>query len=60
MPRKKRPEGSRAPNGASSIYFGQDGKCHGRVTMGVLDNGEPDRRHVGRKTESEVIEGLRT
>ncbi|RAS57109.1 hypothetical protein C8D87_1247, partial [Lentzea atacamensis] len=35
MARKKRPEGTRAPNGASSIYYGADGKWHGRVTMGV-------------------------
>ncbi|OXM63167.1 tyrosine-type recombinase/integrase [Amycolatopsis vastitatis] len=59
MPRRKRIEGSRAPNGASSIYLGQDGKWHGRVTMGVLDNGKPDRRHVERKTEAEVIAAVR-
>jgi hypothetical protein len=59
MSRRSRAEGTRAPNGASSIYFGKDGKWHGRVTMGVLDNGEPDRRHVERKTESEVIDGVR-
>ncbi|GLY39608.1 hypothetical protein Amsp01_056320 [Amycolatopsis sp. NBRC 101858] len=39
MPRRKRSEGTRAPNGAGSIYLGQDGKWHGRVTMGVLDMG---------------------
>jgi integrase len=59
MPRKKRPEGTRAPNGASSIYLGKDGKWHGRVTMGVLDNGKPDRRHVERNTEAEVIKRVR-
>ncbi|MEV0066644.1 site-specific integrase [Amycolatopsis sp. NPDC050768] len=59
MPRRKRVEGSRAPNGASSIYLGQDGKWHGRVSMGVLDNGEPDRRHVERKSEPEVIAAVR-
>lgn len=59
MPRKKRVEGSRAPNGASSIYLGEDGKWHGRVSMGVLDNGDPDRRHVERKTEAEVINAVR-
>jgi integrase len=59
VPRKKRAEGSRAPNGASSIYLGKDGKWHGRVTMGVLDNGDPDRRHVERKTETEVIGAVR-
>lgn len=59
MPRKKRPEGTRAPNGASSIYLGSDGRWHGRVTMGVKDNGSPDRRHVKRKTEAEVIDAVR-
>ncbi|MFL6127229.1 tyrosine-type recombinase/integrase [Actinophytocola sp.] len=46
MPRKK---GTRAPKGRSSIYLGKDGYWHGRVTMGLKDNGEPDRRHVMRK-----------
>ncbi len=32
----------------------RDGKWHGRVTMGVRDDGKPDRRHVERKTEAEV------
>jgi hypothetical protein len=58
--RKKRPEGTRAPNGTSSIYYSQyDGKWHGRVTMGVRDNGTPDRRHVKRDSESEVITEVR-
>ncbi|GHH56998.1 tyrosine-type recombinase/integrase [Lentzea cavernae] len=59
MARKPRPEGTRAPNGASSIYYGADGKWHGRVTMGVLDNGKPDRRHIKRGTEGEVITAVR-
>jgi integrase len=59
VPRKKRAEGTRAPNGASSIYPGSDGKWHGRVTMGVRDDGTPDRRHVKRKTEKEVIDAVR-
>jgi len=58
MPRK-REQGTRAPNGASSIYKGKDGKWHGRVTVGVLDNGKPDRRHIERKTEAEVITAVR-
>lgn len=58
MPRK-RAEGSRAPNGASSIYKGKDGKWHGRVTVGVRDDGTPDRRHVERKTEGEVVRAVR-
>ncbi|WP_326945768.1 tyrosine-type recombinase/integrase [Amycolatopsis sp. NBC_01307] len=59
MPRKNRAEGTRAPNGASTIYLGKDGKWHGRVTMGVRDDGSPDRRHVERKTETEVIDRVR-
>ncbi|WP_037076458.1 tyrosine-type recombinase/integrase [Pseudonocardia spinosispora] len=60
MPRKKRPEGTRAPNGASSIYFSEyDGKWHGRVTIGVKDSGKPDRRHVKRASEAEVIDEVR-
>ncbi|MFJ8815895.1 tyrosine-type recombinase/integrase [Amycolatopsis thermoflava] len=59
MAPKKRPEGTRRPNGASSIYLGSDGKWHGWVTVGVRDNGKPDRRHVQRKSEGEVIEAVR-
>jgi integrase len=59
MPRKKRDEGTRAANGESSIYQGKDGRWHGRVTMGVLDNGKPDRRHVSRKGETAVRAAVR-
>jgi len=59
MPRKPRPEGTRAPNGAGSIYQGADGRWHGRVTMGVRDDGSPDRRHVSGKTESGVLAKIR-
>jgi integrase len=45
---------TRAANGRSSIYLGGDGKWHGRVTMGVRDDGRPDRRHVEAKTRTEV------
>ncbi|WP_131792758.1 tyrosine-type recombinase/integrase, partial [Candidatus Protofrankia datiscae] len=56
---RKRQEGTRAPNGASSIYLGADGVWHGRVTVGVRDNGKPDRRHVRAKTETEVTRKVR-
>lgn len=60
MARRKRPEGTRAPNGASSVYYSEyDKKWHGRVTMGVRDDGKPDRRHVKRQTEAEVIKEVR-
>jgi integrase len=58
MPRKRK-EGTRAPNGAASIYYGSDGRWHGRVTMGVRDNGKPDRRHISAKTEAEVRQKVR-
>jgi integrase len=43
------------PDGRSSIYFGADGYWHGRVTMGVKDNGEPDRPHVKRRRQEDVV-----
>jgi len=58
MPRK-RDERTRAPNGASTVYQGKDGYWHGRVTVGVLDNGKPDRRHVQAKAQAEVIRKVR-
>ncbi|MBC3843099.1 site-specific integrase [Streptacidiphilus sp. 4-A2] len=47
------------PDGASSIYFGKDGYWHGRVTVGIKDDGRPDRRHVMSKNEGEVINKVR-
>jgi integrase len=58
MPRK-RVEGTRAPNGAASIYFGGDGRWHGRVTMGRRDDGRPDRRHVSASSEADVRRKVR-
>ena len=43
-----------APAGSSSIYQDKDGKWHGRVSMGVRDDGKPDRRHVRGKTRADV------
>ncbi|WP_382465425.1 tyrosine-type recombinase/integrase [Streptomyces noursei] len=50
---------NRQPNGASSIYLGKDGRWHGRVTVGVKDDGTPDRRHVSRKTRAEATKAVR-
>ncbi|CAM5531272.1 tyrosine-type recombinase/integrase [Streptomyces canus] len=50
---------TRQPNGRSSIYQGSDGKWHGRVTVGIRDDGKPDRRHVERKTRAEVTAAVR-
>jgi integrase len=58
MPRK-RAEGTRAPNGAASVYLGGDGRWHGRVTMGTRDDGRPDRRHVSASTEADVLRKVR-
>ncbi|MEV4134404.1 tyrosine-type recombinase/integrase [Dactylosporangium sp. NPDC049742] len=44
----------RRANGESSIYQGADGYWHGRVTVGIKDDGTPDRRHVRGKTEALV------
>ncbi|MBZ6132402.1 tyrosine-type recombinase/integrase [Streptomyces olivaceus] len=50
---------TRQPNGRSSIYQGKDGKWHGRVTVGIRDDGRPDRRHVERKARAEVTAAVR-
>ena len=50
----RRGEGRRAPNGAGSFYLGTDGRWHGRVTVGVRDDGRTDRRHVTGRSEQEV------
>ncbi|MER7670670.1 site-specific integrase [Kitasatospora sp. NPDC096128] len=50
---------TRKPNGDSSIYEGSDGRWHGRVTVGVKDDGTPDRRHVSAKTRPEVTAKVR-
>lgn len=60
MARRKRPEGTRAPNRTSSIYYSQtDGYWHGWVWMGTRDDGKTDRRHVQRKKEGDVIDAVR-
>jgi len=59
MPRKRN-AGSRSPNLTSTIYYSEfDQRWHGRVTVGVRDDGTPDRRHVGRKKEADVIRVVR-
>ena len=50
---------ARNPNRASTIYQGKDGYWHGRVTVGVKDDGSPDRRHVMAKTKSAVVTKVR-
>lgn len=50
---------TRQPNGRSSIYQGSDGKWHGRVTVGNRPDGKPDRRHIERKTRSDVAKAVK-
>lgn len=50
---------TRQPNNASSIYLGKNGYWHGRVTVGVKDDGRPDRRHVQRKRRVDVVKAVR-
>lgn len=52
-------KGSRNPPGASTVYRDKDGYWHGRVSVGVKDDGRPDRRHVGAKTKAEVVRKVR-
>jgi integrase len=60
MPRRNRPEGTRAPNGESSIYYSEtDGYWHGWVTIGVKDDGSPDRRHRMSKDEKKLRQKVR-
>lgn len=49
----------RRANGESSIYEGKDGYWHGRVTVGIKDDGTPDRRHVMKKKEADVRRAVR-
>jgi integrase len=43
----------------STIYQDNEGRWHGRVTVGVRDDGRPDRRHVRGKSRSEVAQKVR-
>ncbi len=45
---------TRTPNLRSSIYYGADGRWHGWVTVGIKDDGSPDRRHRTGSSEADV------
>jgi integrase len=49
----------RNANGASSIYLGKDGYWHGRVIVGVRDDGRADRRHVMNRSQGVVTKKVR-
>lgn len=50
---------SRQPNGRSTIYQGADGYWHGRVNMGVNDDGSKNRPHVMRRDKQAVVDEVR-
>jgi integrase len=50
---------ARKPNKRSSIYLGSDGWWHGWVTIGIKDDGTPDRRHRKARTEAAVTRKVR-
>jgi hypothetical protein len=50
---------TRKPNKRSSIYLGSDGWWHGWVTIGIKDDGSPDRRHRKARTEAAVTRKVR-
>ena len=45
----------RKANGESSIYQDANGTWHGKVSMGLKDNGERDRRHVTGRRRADVL-----
>jgi len=45
----------RKANGESSIYQDANGVWHGKVSMGLKDNGERDRRHVTGRRRADVL-----
>ncbi len=49
----------RQANGRSTIYQGNDGYWHGRVTVGIQPDGRPDRRHVMSRQKSVVADKVR-
>ena len=50
---------TRGGNLRSSIYRGGDGYWHGRVTVGVQDDGTPDRRHVMGTSRASIVAKVR-
>lgn len=50
---------TRNADGRSSIFLGTDGGWHGWVTVGVKDNGRPDRRHRRGRTKADVTAKVR-
>ncbi|MBS2533753.1 excisionase family DNA-binding protein [Catenulispora sp. NF23] len=58
--RRKRPEGTRAPDGTETVYYSEaDGYWHGWVNMGIRDDGRPDRRHRMNRDETKLRNAVR-
>jgi hypothetical protein len=51
--------GTRKPNLRSSIFEGPADRWHGWVTVGVNNDGSPDRRHRSAATQTEVTRKVR-
>ena len=49
----------RSPNGEAKVYKGADGYYHGRVLMGIKEDGSEDRRHVMYRDEDDAIKEAR-
>jgi len=50
---------ARRGHGESTIYLGKDGSWHGRVTVGIRDDGSSDRRHIQNKKKQIVVTRVR-
>jgi integrase len=51
--------GPRLPDGETKVYKGADGYFHGRVFMGLKEDGSEDRRHVMYRDEDDAIREVR-
>lgn len=51
--------GPQNPFGDWTVYEGADGYCHGRIYMGVKEDGSEDRRHIMYRDKDRVVRELR-
>ena len=50
---------TRGARGESTILFGEDGRWHGYVSMGLKAGGDRDRRHVAAAKRADVVAAVR-
>lgn len=50
---------TRGARGESTILFGEDGRWHGYVSMGLKAGGDRDRRHVAAARRADVVAAVR-